>query len=141
VSVKSAKIAAAVAHLHGGKWDPRYAGYFECFNSQRFYEAHDVLEDLWLADRHGPDGNYYKGLIQFAGAFVHLQKERMRPSKALFDLAATNLSKYPGTHLGLSVTGVISVIAEWVLKLESAGFEKNPLSTTTAPRIDLNEFC
>ena len=53
--------------------DARFAGYFILFNEQKFYEAHDVLEDLWLPDRHGPNGHFYKGLIQLAGAFVHLQ--------------------------------------------------------------------
>ena len=60
--------------------DPRYAGYFALFNQQKFYEAHDILEDLWLPDRHGVNGSFYKGLIQLAGAFVHLQKQRLRLS-------------------------------------------------------------
>src|SRR2546423_12627744 len=77
--------------------DPRYIGFFECFNSQRYYEAHDVLENLWLERR---DENYafFKGLIQIAGAFVHLQKQflrpthpkdgrRLRPAARLFKLA------------------------------------------------------
>jgi predicted metal-dependent hydrolase len=34
-----------------GEWDPRYWGYFRTFNEGRFYEAHDVLEDLWLECR------------------------------------------------------------------------------------------
>ncbi len=63
------------------------------FNRQLFYEAHDVLEDLWLPDRHGPNGNFYKGLIQLAGAYVHLQKNRLRPSAALFKLAQAKSGK------------------------------------------------
>ena len=27
---------------------PCYVGYFRCWNEQRYYEAHDVLEHLWL---------------------------------------------------------------------------------------------
>ena len=54
--------------------DAHYLGYFACFNRGWFYEAHDVLEELWLANRTGPNYAFYKGLIQLAGAFVHLQK-------------------------------------------------------------------
>ena len=50
--------------------DPRYQGFFTCFNEQKYYEAHDVLEQLWL-NTNTSDDNFFKGLIQAAGAFVH----------------------------------------------------------------------
>ena len=28
--------------------DPFYRAFFRCWNEQRYYEAHDVLEQLWL---------------------------------------------------------------------------------------------
>ena len=52
---------------------PCYRGFFRCWNEQRYYEAHDVLEHLWLETR-SEAANYFKGLIQAAGGFVHLQK-------------------------------------------------------------------
>ena len=91
MSKKSAKIAAMIEGLRGRDLSPYYLGYFACFNQQLYFEAHDVLEELWLVDRKGPDGDFYKGLIQLAGAFVHLQKNRLRPSAALFKLAEANL--------------------------------------------------
>ena len=117
--------------------DPRYAGYFALFNQQKFYEAHDILEDLWLPDRHGVNGSFYKGLIQLAGAFVHLQKNRLKPSAALFKLARTNLEKYPALHEKLDLVGVQQLIANWLLALESENFEKNPLSIQPSPQITL----
>src|SRR5476649_990984 len=98
VSHKSARIAAMIESFRGGELDAHYLGYFDCFNRQLFYEAHDVLEDLWLSDRHGANGNFYKGLIQLAGAFVHLQKNRLRPAAALFKLALANLERYSSPH-------------------------------------------
>ena len=86
--------------------DPHYTGYFDCFNRQLFYEAHDVLEHIWLKDKHGPNGAFYKGLIQLAGAFVHLQKNRLRPAAALFKLALANLEKYPREHEQLDLNAV-----------------------------------
>jgi len=117
--------------------DPHYAGYFHCFNRQLFYEAHDVLENLWLADRHGANGAFYKGLIQLAGAFVHLQKGRLRPAAALFKLARANLEKYPRHHDRLNLNGVHALIEHWLGELEAGHFERNPLGAKNAPRLAL----
>lgn len=143
MSKKSAKIAALIEGCRGQALDAHYLGYFECFNRGLFYEAHDVLEELWLADRHGPDGDFYKGLIQFAGAFVHLQKHtalrpRLRPSAALFKLAQANLAKYPATHHGLNLVAVLGTIEEWLSRLEASGFIVNPLEHHPAPLLRLN---
>jgi predicted metal-dependent hydrolase len=137
VSKKSGKIAERIAAFQGGDLDAHYLGYFDCFNRQLFYEAHDVLEELWLPDRRGPNGDFFKGLIQLAGAFVHLQKERLRPSAALFKLARTNLAKYPAMHEQLDLRAVLSLIESWLTALEGTEFTINPLRERPAPRLDL----
>src|SRR5208283_663629 len=119
------------------KLDAHYAGYFDCFNRQLFYEAHDVLEELWLKDKYGPNGAFYKGLIQLAGAFVHLQKNRPHPAAALFKLALANLEKYPHRHERLDVAAVCGLIRHWLGMLEAARFERNPLTNETQPKLAL----
>ncbi len=64
--------------LDAEAFDPCYLAYFICFNAQEYYEAHDVLEHLWL-QREDENHAFFKGLIQFAGAFVHLKKQAARP--------------------------------------------------------------
>jgi len=137
VSHKSAKIAALIAGCQGQALDAHYLGYFECFNAGRFYEAHDVLEELWLADRRGPHGDFYKGLIQFAGAFVHLQKDRLRPAAALFGLARGNLAKYAPWHQHLDLARLLVTAEEWIERLEKADYTTNPLTPDSAPRLAL----
>jgi len=139
VSKKSGKIAERIASFQGSGLDAHYLGYFDCFNQQQFYEAHDVLEELWLADRHGPNGDFYKGLIQLAGAFVHLQKNRLRPAAALFKLARTNLSRYPATLERLDLVVVLALIERWLAWLETENFTRNPLGEQPAPRLALVE--
>lgn len=144
MSKKSAKIAALIDECRGQSLDAHYLGYFKCFNRGWFYEAHDVLEALWLVDRHGVDGDFYKGLIQFAGAFVHLQKHaeqrpRLRPSAALFKLARTNLAKYPSPHRQLDVARLLSLVEEWIGYLEMGGFALNPLILHPTPRLKLED--
>jgi predicted metal-dependent hydrolase len=141
VSRKSAKIAAMIEGCRGGPHDAHYLSYFECFNSGLYYEAHDVLEELWLADRKGPTGNFYKGLIQLAGAFVLMQKHnaaqpRLKPAARLLQLAHTNLEPYGEAFQDLRVTEVLTLIGRWLADLE--GSETNPLTKDSAPRLHLS---
>ena len=144
MSKKSGRIAALIEGCKGRGLEAHYLGYFECFNQGLFYESHDVLEELWLEDRNGPNGAFYKGLIQFAGAFVHLQKHtlarpRLRPAAALFKLARTNLAHYPGVHKHLDVSRVLAIIEEWLGCLEVGEFTVNPLAGLQAPKLTVEE--
>jgi len=136
---KHERISEFARQFAGDGVDPRYAGYFVLFNRQEFYEAHDVLEDLWLPDRHGANGNFYKGLIQLAGAFVHLQKNRLRPAAALFKLAQANLSQFPELHECLNLVTVGELITDWLWRLEKDDFKSNPLSPVNPPQLVLEK--
>ncbi len=131
---------------------PCYQGYFRCFNEGRYYEAHDVLEHLWLrGGRTDPEHAFYKGLIQVAGAFVHLRKQherpdhakdgrRLRPAVRLFALATANLTPYGPRHLSLNVDAVLTLCAAQVAAIVASDFSRNPWSPLTAPRIVLESF-
>ena len=134
---KHERMTELAAQFSGDGVDPRYAGYFALFNQQKFYESHDVLENLWLPDRHGVNGSFYKGLIQLAGAFVHLQKNRLRPSAALFKLAQANLEKYSSPHEKLNLAAVQFLIAGWLFRLEKDEFTINPLTNAMTPQLAL----
>lgn len=142
MSKKSAKIAALIESFRGRDLDPHYLGYFECFNQGLYYEAHDVLEPLWLLDRHGRNGAFYKGLIQFAGAFVHMQKHtpslpRLKPGAALLRLALENFAGYPAAHEQLDLAQLRLDAARWIRALELGCHQTNPLVPGHAPRLEL----
>jgi predicted metal-dependent hydrolase len=137
MSKKSGPIAQLIQQFQGQQLDAHYLGYFECFNRQLYFEAHDVLEELWLAQRQGPNYAFYKGLIQLAGAFVHLKKNRLRPAAALFKLADANLEKYPASHEQLRVDKVCALIHDWQHRLEKGNFELNPLIHGHEPELKL----
>ncbi|EDY21426.1 hypothetical protein CfE428DRAFT_0671 [Chthoniobacter flavus Ellin428] len=147
---KNERISAFVQQLGANPalaLDPRYQGFFTCFNEQQYYEAHDVLENLWLERR---DENYpfFKGLIQVAGAFVHLQKQflhpthpkhgrRLRPAVRLFQLAAKNLGAFAPRHLQLDVAAVLRLCERQSAEIIAGEYERNPWKPTHAPQIDL----
>jgi predicted metal-dependent hydrolase len=145
---KGQKIQAFVKSLRpGSTHDPCYEGYFTCFNEQKYYEAHDVLEHLWLKEK-GPSNRFFKGLIQLAGAFVHLQKQyrrpehstdgrRLRPAWRLFRLAHTNLEPFLPTFLDLDVRSVLELCSKNMLAIEETEFKSNPWSPVDAPVLAL----
>lgn len=126
------------------QWPREYRAYFACFNKGAYYEAHDVLEHLWLRS-HDSNRSFYQGLIQFAGAFVHLQKHhlfpghpthsrRLAPARRLFALAARRLGVYPGRHLGLDVTRLLALGAHWSFLADG---EASPLAVHPPPFLEL----
>jgi predicted metal-dependent hydrolase len=127
--------------FEGGELPASFRCFFACFNRQWFYEAHEVLEELWLAERGRADADFFKGLIQLAGAFVHLQRNRMRPAAALFRLARTNLEKCPVWLHCLDTGQVRDLIEQWLGALEAAEFAVNPLLLKPAPRLNLEGGC
>ncbi|HVD94956.1 MAG TPA: DUF309 domain-containing protein [Candidatus Limnocylindria bacterium] len=126
---------------------PFYRAFFQCWNEQRYYEAHDVLEQLWLKTK-SRDADYFKGLIQAAGAFVHLQKRfehpshakhsrRLPPAVRLFRLAEKNLSKFGQRHHGLNVAVLCQLLRTYADQIVASDYEINPWSPETAPKLKL----
>ena len=72
-----------------------------------------------------PIGNFYKALIQFAGAFVHMQKERRGPAVALLKLSAGYMKGYGSRCCGLDVEKLMELGAEWETALN--GTKPGPL--------------
>ena len=137
MSGKDHKVAALLEGVETVPHDTLDARNFRWINEQKFYEAHDVLEALWLQDRNGPDGDFFKGLIQFAGAFVHLQKKRQRPAWKLFRLCTIYLAKYPSPHLELDVANVLRLAKRWGEAAQILGSEGDLLAEQSPPIIRL----
>ena len=147
---KSDRISALVGALPAepaSALDPHYTGYFTCFNAAQYYEAHDVLEHLWLRCH---DGNalFYKGLIQIAGAYVHLQKHhlhpghpkhttRLRPASRLLQLGVKNLALFAPRHLHLDVAALLLRCTQLAEEIIATGYTRNPWQPEHAPRLEL----
>jgi len=149
---KADRIESFVASLGADEstaFDPCYLGYFECFNKGLYYEAHDVLEHLWLKEGRGArDYAFHKGLIQLAGGFVHLKLQRahpghpkhgrrLHPARRLFLLAAANLEPYGPRHLGTNVTEVVALAERHADLIGDGSNPSNPWSPEAAPVLPL----
>lgn len=127
-----------------------YSAFFQLWNAQRYYDAHDVLEQLWLAEEEGRVARFYQALIQAAGAFVHLQKNfefpshpkhgrRLRPAARLFALALKNLEGLPEKFHGLDLQKFRALLLDYRAQLEAGKFERNPWSPASAPQISITD--
>ena len=134
---KREKISELIELWQGRELDAHYLGFFDCFNRQLYFEAHEVLEALWLEQRDGADGAFYKALIQLAGAFVHLQKRRPGPAGRLLDLAEANLKTYPDIHRHLDVRAVRNLIGVWRQRIGSDPTELPQKTDDLNPRLSL----
>ncbi|HMG06547.1 MAG TPA: DUF309 domain-containing protein [Chthoniobacterales bacterium] len=128
---------------------PYYRAFFRCWNEQRYYEAHDVLEQVWLEKTTtSEDVQYFKGLIQAAGAFVHLQKQfehpthpkhgrRLGPAVRLFRLAEKNLEPFGPERHACDLVKFRKMLSRYERVIVDSDHKTNPWSPETAPRVAL----
>jgi predicted metal-dependent hydrolase len=133
----NAEVRAIIERFKGQEFDAHYLAFFECFNRGLFFEAHEVLEKLWLPRRKESNGPFYKGLIQLAGAFVHLQKGRLGPTAALFKLAHANLERYGPVHDRLDVRTTLKMVTEWQRQLDQGKIGVDLHPSKGSPEIKL----
>jgi hypothetical protein len=77
------------------------------FNARRFFEAHEVWEEIWLVENE-PEKTFLQGIIQIAAAFHHYLRE---------------ISRFPADYYGLEVEN-LRVAAKWWAR--SLGESKKP---------------
>src|ERR1700683_1896741 len=135
---KSPKIDALLAgfeELPG--FGRHYAGFFGCFNGPLYYEAQQVLEETSLPLRGHGEARYSQGLMQMAGGFVHLQKQRLGPAARLFALALANFETYPPRHAGIDLNVVREICRQQRQAVLDSGETRNPWSKDHAPQLAL----
>ncbi|MCE0496706.1 MAG: DUF309 domain-containing protein [Methylacidiphilales bacterium] len=138
MSHKSAKIEELLTGMEAVPgFDRHYVGFFRCFNAQLYYEAHDVLEEVWLPMRGQPQAKFYQGLIQMAGGFVHLQKGRLDPAARLFALALTNFEGYPSRHAGVDLDAIRHLCHHHREEIIESHAKLNPWSREHPPKFEL----
>src|SRR5439155_26278560 len=98
--------------------DPhRFAEGIKLFNSADFFEAHEVLEDVWRAAP-AAEKRFLQGLIQVAVALHHYSKENRVGTRSLLARARRNLSGYSDEVGGIDLKPLMDSLARWQQALE-----------------------
>jgi uncharacterized protein len=97
------------------------AGYhrgIEFFNQAEFFEAHEVLEDVWRA---APDEEkkFLQGLIQIAVGLHHYSTGNKVGARSLLARADKNLARYAEGLAGLKLSPLRTSLAQWISALDN----------------------
>jgi uncharacterized protein len=84
----------------------------ELFNRSEFYEAHEVLEDVWRSES-GSHKLFVQGLIQVAVALHHYSTGNLVGARSLLGRAARNLSSYPNEYFHLNLARFRESLSAW----------------------------
>ena len=82
------------------------------FNSQNFFEAHEVLEDVWREARN-PEKKFLQALIQISVALHHHSRNNHAGAKSLLARALRNLGPYPDRFGGIDLLLLRRSVANW----------------------------
>jgi uncharacterized protein len=102
------------------------------FNARKFFEAHEVWEELWLAEPE-PEKTFLQGLIQLAAAFHHHSRGNPRGRQSLLAAGLAKLERFPEVHRGLELDKLRVGAARWS---ETLGGGEQP-AALKPPRIRL----
>lgn len=80
--------------------DEGYLEFIDYFNRSLFEESHLALFPSWQRNR---TNDFYKGLIQIAGAFQHCDSGSLFWAEDMFATAHNLLAPYAPRHMGLDV--------------------------------------
>lgn len=92
----------------------------QLFNSREFFEAHEVLEDVWRAAPE-PERKFLQGLIQVAVALHHHSRGNLVGCRSLLERARRNLGKYPAEYRGVDLHELLQSLDLWREALHQGG--------------------
>ena len=91
--------------------DDRFFQGIREFNSGRYFEAHEVLEDLWHEYRE-TDRTFIQGLIQISAGFYHFRCSNWKGAASQLSKGLKKLEPYKPEHLGIE-------LGDFLAKIES----------------------
>jgi uncharacterized protein len=92
------------------------------FNARQFFEAHEVWEEIWLAEVE-PQRTFLQGLIQIAAAFHHYRRGNSDGTESLLAAGIVKLTRFPQDYQGLAVEDLRAAAKWWARRL---GESRNP---------------
>lgn len=90
-----------------------FLDFIKYVNEEDYFEAHEVLEDLWHTDRI----DFYKGMIQLAVAIYHLRHGNIAGARTMFKRAKELLFPYTPVFRQIDVRFVIAYIEDCLAKI------------------------
>jgi len=107
----------------------------EQFNAREFYECHETLEEIWLAEP-GDIRRLYQGILQVGVAFYHLSRGNFRGATSLLETGITYLRAFQPRCMGVDVERLVADSVHAYVELTHLGRERMAeFSEQLIPRI------
>ena len=107
------------------------------FNSWRFYDCHETLEDVWQAED-GRLADFFQGIIKVAAAFHHILRGNHRGTVTVLGDALTLLAPYRPACLGVDVGRLIDETSACYERIRELGPERiGQFDRSTLPHIEM----
>jgi predicted metal-dependent hydrolase len=120
-------------------YHPLYIQFFQHYHQGEYWEAHEVLEELWQQDR---TNDFYHGLIQIAAIMHQLVRGKVRGARKLSTSAIGYLTPYAPKHEGVEVGSILKwlqfclqKLPEEVMILETTELQKLGIPICQLPEI------
>ena len=82
------------------------------FNSGKFFEAHEALEDVWR-QMQGPERDIMQAVIQVAVALHHHSTGNLDGARSVLARAAATLADAPDDFCGISLPPLRQALDRW----------------------------
>jgi len=74
----------------------------ELFNSGRFFDCHEVWEEVWKRAG-GAEKLFYQGMIQAAVAILHVERGNPGSARSTWQKARAKLDSFPAEHMEIAL--------------------------------------
>lgn len=91
--------------MNDSNYHPLYIQFFVHYHQEEYWEAHEVLEELWQTQR---DNHFYHGLIQVAAIMHQLKKGKVRGARKLATTALGYLEPSAPYKEGIEISEVLN---------------------------------
>jgi uncharacterized protein len=114
--------------------DARIAEGIRLFNTQKFFEAHEALEAVWLGAE-GDEKMFLHGLIQIAAAFHHHSRGNIQGFRSLLDKGFEKLNAFGESRGGINLVSLRGQLQPWRALLDRAP-DSAPTASPPLPHIE-----
>ncbi|HUX09254.1 MAG TPA: DUF309 domain-containing protein [Terriglobia bacterium] len=110
------------------------------FNSQKFFEAHEALEAVWLKAS-GKHRTFLQGLIQVAAAFHHHTRHNPAGFRSLLEKGCARLEKFGMQFECVDLAGLMIQLQPWRDHLRQASPRTPPAPPLPQIKLIIEPTC
>jgi predicted metal-dependent hydrolase len=106
--------------MRGHEAHDSWAEGIELFNTGRFFDCHEVWEEVWKRSS-GAEKLFYQGMIQAAVAILHAQRGNPRGARSTWGKARAKLEPLPAEHMGIALAELRAAVDAFINAANEGG--------------------